>query len=148
MIIREFNIESIAVCETEANPPLVIDPDGKLPFSLPLQFVKSVAWRHLQIFKPSCQIHVLDFADRPSGDFTGKSLRFSLKVQVSSVSIREGPDHNEYCNLSRDKCQYLTSMFRFRAISPDRGSDPGHPQASSAAGPAISQILAHAAGEM
>jgi len=43
MIIREFNIEGITVHETEANPPLVIDSNGELPFSLPLQFVKLVA---------------------------------------------------------------------------------------------------------
>lgn len=47
MIIREFNIEGIAINEAEANPPLVIDPDGKLPFSLPPQFVKPVVWRQL-----------------------------------------------------------------------------------------------------
>ena len=39
MIVREFDIEGIAVLEPKTNTPLIIDRDRKLPFSLPLQFV-------------------------------------------------------------------------------------------------------------
>ena len=105
MIICEFDIKSIAVHEPEADAPLIIYGDRKLPVSLPLQFVQPVAWRHLQIIKPSRQIQVLEFPYRPPGDFRRESLRLSLHVQVPSVSVGKCFDHNKKCNLSRDKCQ-------------------------------------------
>jgi hypothetical protein len=105
MIIREFDLKGISVHEPEADAPLIIYGDRKLPVSLPLKFVQPVAWRYLQIIKPSRQIHLLELPYRPSRDFRRKTLQLSLHPQVPSVSVGEGFDHNKKCNLSRDKCQ-------------------------------------------
>jgi hypothetical protein len=105
MIIREFDIKGIAVREPEADAPLIIYGDRKLPVSLPLQLVQPVTWRYLQIIKPSRQIQVLELPYRPSGDFKPESLRLALHTQIPSVSVGKCLNHNMKCNLSRDECQ-------------------------------------------
>jgi hypothetical protein len=105
MIICEFDIKGIAVHEPEADAPLIIYGNRILPDPLPLQFVQPVAWRYLQIIKPSRQIHVLEFPYRPAGDFRRESFRLSFHVQVPSVLVGKCLDHNKKCNLSRYTCQ-------------------------------------------
>jgi hypothetical protein len=85
MIIGEFYIKGIAVHEPETNAPLIMNCNQKLTSSLPLQFVKPVARRHLQIFKPGCQVHIFELPFRPSRDVWRKSLRypFTYKSRVS-----------------------------------------------------------------
>lgn len=47
MIIREFDIKSIAIHEPKTDAPLIVNRDGKLAFSIPFQYVKAVAWGYL-----------------------------------------------------------------------------------------------------
>lgn len=105
MVIRQFNIKRIAICKPETDAPLIIDRDRKLPFPIPCQFVKPVAWGYLQIIEAGCQVNVLELAHGPSCNFRRKSPRLSGDVQIPSVTVSEGLDHAYDCNLSRDRCQ-------------------------------------------
>ena len=93
MIIREFDIKSIAIHKPETDAPLIVDRDGKPAYSIPLQCVKAVAWRYLYIFKPGCQIDILQLPQRPSHDFRWESLRSSRRIQFLSVSVSKCLDH-------------------------------------------------------
>jgi hypothetical protein len=49
VVIREFDVVGVPILKSETYPPLVVDGNGVLPFSFPLQFVKAIIWRHFQI---------------------------------------------------------------------------------------------------
>lgn len=51
MIINNLNIICVAVSPSEADTPLVIDPDTVLPFSLAAQALKLVPRRNEQVLK-------------------------------------------------------------------------------------------------
>jgi hypothetical protein len=42
MIIRDFDLEHVAVFPYETNPILIVDPDGKLAVPITLQGLKAV----------------------------------------------------------------------------------------------------------
>jgi len=49
VVVSNFNIRGIAVTPYEADPPLIVDPDTVLPFSIALQHLQPIRWRYPQI---------------------------------------------------------------------------------------------------
>jgi hypothetical protein len=45
VIVRKFYVVRIAIGETKADAPLIVDGDGKLALPIPFQFMKPVAGR-------------------------------------------------------------------------------------------------------
>ena len=71
MVIRDFYIKRIAVYETEADAPLIIDRDGVLSSPLSLQSMKMVAWGHFKVSDGRREIEILQFA-QGSGPHVGR----------------------------------------------------------------------------
>lgn len=49
MIIHDFNIKGIAIFETEAYAPLIVDANAPLTFAVMRQGFQPVRWRHAEI---------------------------------------------------------------------------------------------------
>lgn len=49
MIVDDFDIESVALAPSEANPPLVIDADAVLTSAVARELLKSIPWGNSQI---------------------------------------------------------------------------------------------------
>jgi len=56
MVIRDFDVERVAVFPYEANPELIIDPYAELPFTFGLQSLKAVPRRNAKVIQSSCRI--------------------------------------------------------------------------------------------
>jgi len=51
MIVYNFNIVSVSLAPTEADTPLVIDPNAVLPLPVSSQFLKAISWRDKKIIQ-------------------------------------------------------------------------------------------------
>jgi len=49
MVVRDLDLESVALTPNEANPPLVVDPDAVLAPAVTRQLLQTVTRRDLQI---------------------------------------------------------------------------------------------------
>lgn len=52
MVIRDLNLESVAVDETKADAPLIVNADRMLSFPLPLKPMKLIPGRALEVLQP------------------------------------------------------------------------------------------------
>ena len=53
MVIDNPHVVFRAICPSEDNPPLLVDPNAPEPSQLPLQLFQSIAWGNLQILNDS-----------------------------------------------------------------------------------------------
>jgi hypothetical protein len=95
-----------------------------LPCPLSLERVKPVAWRDLEIIKPSRQVDVLQLPSCSLDHIRRKPSRLASRVQPLRVPIRERLDHVVMCTLSRDACQGAQSTARFGRGSSIRAIPP------------------------
>jgi hypothetical protein len=51
MIVYDFNIVSVSLAPTEADTPLVVDPNAVLPLPVSGQFLKAISWRDKKIIQ-------------------------------------------------------------------------------------------------
>jgi hypothetical protein len=103
VVIREFNIVCITIFESETYAPLIVDRNGILPFSSPLQFVKSITRGHLQILQPGCVINIFKPPRRPPTNIRWKSSRFPCLIQFLCMPVGKRLDHilNVICHVTR-----------------------------------------------
>ncbi len=66
MIVTELHIERIAIFETKADTPLIVDRDGVLACTISAKRVEPVARWNAQIGELGCHVHGLELAQRPS----------------------------------------------------------------------------------
>ena len=80
-----------------------------LPCSLSFERVKPVAWRDLEIIKPSRQVDVLQLPPCPLDHIRWKPSRFANRVQPLRMPIRERLDHvaSVLCHVTRVKARDL-----------------------------------------
>jgi hypothetical protein len=74
MIIGYFDVICIAVLKTKTDPPLIIDRNGVLPFSIVFQRMQSIAGWHLQVLKIGRQVYILQPAHGPPLQISGYAL--------------------------------------------------------------------------
>jgi hypothetical protein len=61
MIVYDFNIVSVPLAPTEADTPLVIDPNAVLSLPVSSQFLKAISWRDKKIIQLLCRIQQEQF---------------------------------------------------------------------------------------
>jgi hypothetical protein len=74
MIIGDFSLVRVSIPPDKANPVLVIDPDGVLPFSIPRQSFQSIPGRKAKVLQCRGGIQHLEFTER---DFPEWRRRFA-----------------------------------------------------------------------
>jgi hypothetical protein len=93
VIVTNLYVECVAIHESEADPPLIIDRDGMLALTVASQRVESVSRRRLQVIEPGGQIHILEFSHRPPGHIRRETTGLPLHEQLGGPFVREGLDH-------------------------------------------------------
>lgn len=68
MVVAEFNLVCVALLEPEADPPLVIDGDGVLTGTIPLEGVQTIAGRDTKVLQLGSGVERLQLSQRPAGD--------------------------------------------------------------------------------
>jgi len=89
VVVGDLDLVGVAVGETEADSPLVVDGNRMLPCPLSLERVKPVAWRDLEIIKPSRQVDVLQLPPCSLDQIRRKPSRLASRVQPLRVPVRE-----------------------------------------------------------
>jgi len=87
MVIREFNIVCITIFKAETYAPLIVDGNGVLPLSFPLQFMKSITWRYFQILQPGRHIEIFQSPLCPPSNIRRKSFRPPRFVQLQRLLV-------------------------------------------------------------
>jgi len=72
VIVHDLNIFSIAFGPSEADAPLIIDPNAHLPCPISLQSFEPISWWITDIFHGRCGIELTEFAKGPILNVTGK----------------------------------------------------------------------------
>lgn len=93
MVIRDLNVKSVAIFESETYTPLIVNTDRVLSFPVLSEMVKPVSGRHLQILQPRRYIDVLKLSSCPPNDIRWEPSRPSGDENILGMLIREGPDH-------------------------------------------------------
>lgn len=105
VVIAHFDVVGIAVDEAETDAPLVVHGDRMLALPVAAQRMEAIAWRHLQVVERCGEVHILEFAGRPSGHIRRKALGRAENVQFLRALIRERLDHpsSVRCHVTRVK---------------------------------------------
>jgi hypothetical protein len=93
MIIRYLHVKRIAILKPKAYSPLVIDGNGVLPNSVPLQPMKPIARRDLQVVHTRSEIQIFQLSYRPLPHFWREPLRLARLVQIPRTPVGKGLDH-------------------------------------------------------
>jgi len=94
MIIGQFHIERVTVLKPKTDPPLIVDRNGKLTFSIPTQFVESIARWDSEIFQSSSEVDELESSHGSSLDIGRKLSRFPRFEQLLRGPVRERLNHD------------------------------------------------------
>jgi hypothetical protein len=72
MIVRDLDIVGVALGPSEANTPLIVDPNAHLPCAVSFQSFESITRRVAQVLNRGCGIELPEFAKRPILNAAGK----------------------------------------------------------------------------
>jgi hypothetical protein len=72
MIVRDLDIVGVALGPSEANTPLIVDPNAHLPCAVSFRSFESITRRVAQVLNRGCGIELPEFAKRPILNAAGK----------------------------------------------------------------------------
>ena len=98
VVINNFNLHDAALRPFKAKPPLVIDTNAMLTFSIFLQGFKFVLWRDFQIIQITCPIEHGQFAQRNCFNID-PALDPRALEQLLGISTFETADHTDMVTL-------------------------------------------------
>jgi hypothetical protein len=94
MIVYNFNIVSVSFAPTEADTPLVIDPNAVLSLTVSSQFLKAISWRDNEIIQLLRCIQQEQFPLSDAPQIRGKFLHGLAVKYLFSRFGRESSDHD------------------------------------------------------
>ena len=105
MTVGYFHVKCVVVFPAKAYSPLVIDGYGMLAGTIPLQDMKAVAGRNLQVVEAGRQINTFQTANRPANDIRRQAPRLAGEVELLRVLVGECLDHilSIICHVMRVK---------------------------------------------
>jgi hypothetical protein len=110
MVIDNFNIVRLPTLKTEADAPLVVDPDAPLSDAVSGQRFEAVGWRHAKVVENHDRIQLGQSLDRPLQDVGGKMSGFPRGEKAFSFGVRECPNHGLTCKHFVYDCQAQNSF--------------------------------------
>jgi hypothetical protein len=81
VIVNDFDIDGAVLGPDEADAPLLIDANAVLPFSIALQGLETIAWRHLQVIKNQGPIQLRNLPKRRALD---------VRPTLDSLAVEQG----------------------------------------------------------
>ena len=94
VIVAELDVERIAVLESEADPPLIVDRDRVLPRAVAFERVQAIARRDAQVGHCNRDMHRLELAQGPARHIRRDALRRAGPKERLRLAIREGLNHS------------------------------------------------------
>jgi hypothetical protein len=92
MVVCYFNVIDISVFPAKTDPPLIVDPDTVLSFTVSLQGFQPVSGRDLEVLKVFGPMQVQE--PPPRDPFDRMKLRHvPIIEQCPGFVIAEGPNH-------------------------------------------------------
>jgi len=95
VIIDDFDRFRITPAPFEANTPLIVNPNGPLPFSLSSQSLKPVGWRGTKILKLNRRINRVKLHEGTLLNYPRKLTRELTLKYFPGFPAAERPDHDE-----------------------------------------------------
>ena len=93
MMVTELDIVRIAVLESEADTPLIVDGDRVLACPLGLEHVQPIAWRYAEVGELGRHMHGLELPQGPARHMRRDTPRSPGTEQILGLPIRERFDH-------------------------------------------------------
>jgi hypothetical protein len=107
MVINNFDIIRMAVLPVEAYPPLIVDPDAPLAFSLTPQLFQPVSRRYAKKFQSCRAMDLGQFAQGyPMYVLRQSGCKCALK-DLSRILVTKSLDHVETGSMARQYCQAI-----------------------------------------
>jgi hypothetical protein len=91
VIVHNLNIVGVAI-PSEADAPLVIDPNAVLPGAIPAKGFKTIAWRDTKVVQPGRRIEQLQLAPRDTLERPEAPHR-KIAKEALRVPIAKALDH-------------------------------------------------------
>ena len=92
MIVHYLNVKGIGLNPTEADPPLVVDPNAVLPGPISEERFQPISWDHSQIRNGCRRVNVIELPFRHHGD-TLKLPAELAPEDLFGLLVPERPDH-------------------------------------------------------
>jgi hypothetical protein len=93
MVVNDLDVMRVTISPMETHPPLVIDANAVLPFTVPRQFLQPVPWRDSKVVKRVCGVKHDQFSlGRPLNVPRQLPCAFPPK-DLLGLAIAEAPDH-------------------------------------------------------
>ncbi len=93
MVISNLDIGDTGVVPHEAEPPLIVDPDGVLTGAIAFQHMELIPWRRPKIQKRVRRREEQELAPRGAEDVRGKADGHPASEQLSSRLVLERLNH-------------------------------------------------------
>jgi hypothetical protein len=94
MIIRDLDIEGVAVSKPETDAPLIVDPNRMLARSIALESFEAIRRRQPQVRDADCSVQLLQSHTCPPQNIARQSSTPAGVKKSLGFSIRKGSDHN------------------------------------------------------
>jgi len=104
VVIDDFDIEHVAILESETDTPLIVHADAMLPLAITLQSLQPIARRGAQKVQCGGGVQLRQFALGNGLDGT-EAARTHAFEQRLGVFAAKGPDHAAYSITLRVICQ-------------------------------------------
>jgi hypothetical protein len=120
VVVDNLHFVLQAIFPSENDPPLLVDPNAPKSCQLPLQLLKSVAWRNLKIFNDSRLVEHPQLASGPLLDFSRQASYSQTTIDAFSRRIAETFDHQKQNTPTKNfvKRNYASRNFLRNASSP------------------------------
>jgi len=93
VVIGDFDLECVTVCEAEANAPLIVHSDTVLSSAVALQCLKVIRWWQTQVLDPSRSVQLSQPHHRTSQDIPRQPARSGGHEESLGFVVFKRPDH-------------------------------------------------------
>lgn len=110
MIIDDLNVKCMTLTPTEADSPLLVDPNAVLTLPITFQSLKLIRAWNQKVLQVSSRVQLLQLHQRPLLNVAGKSLGVLATPDPLGLPATKGLDHVAIltCHVSNVKYYHWT----------------------------------------
>ena len=101
MVIDDLNVVCVAIPPSEADPPLIVDPDAVLALAISLERFKPITGRRPKIVKGACIVDLHELTVRSFRDFVRNALDEAASPSGLCRRVPKRFDHSGDANVLR-----------------------------------------------
>jgi hypothetical protein len=93
VIVNNRNVEHVAGCPCEADPPLIVDTNTVLPVSIPAELLEVVTSRRPQFFQPERRVQLRKLSEHCPLQQRWETPHALAPPQPLGISVSEASNH-------------------------------------------------------